>query len=87
MAKSTPHSINQADVLLWGTVIGSVAWDSERETGFFSYAPKFLRSGIQLSPIQMPLSEEIYSFPALNKNTYKGLPGLLTHYPINLVIY
>ena len=77
MAKSTPHSINQADVLLWGTVIGSVAWDSERETGFFSYAPKFLRSGIQLSPIQMPLSEEIYSFPALNKNTYKGLPGLL----------
>ena len=77
MAKLLSLPVNQADVQLWGTKIGSVSWDVEREVGFFSYDKQFLKSGIQLSPIQMPLSEEVYSFPALNRNTYKGLPGLL----------
>ncbi|MBV1880996.1 MAG: type II toxin-antitoxin system HipA family toxin [Pseudomonadales bacterium] len=77
MATSFTHQVNQADVQLWGTKIGSVSWDIQREIGFFSYDKPFLKSGIQLSPIQMPLSEEVYSFPALNRNTYKGIPGLL----------
>jgi serine/threonine-protein kinase HipA len=43
----------------------------------FQYAPDFLRSGIQLAPLMMPLDEFPYEFPALARNTFKGLPGLL----------
>ncbi|PCJ15632.1 MAG: toxin HipA, partial [Gammaproteobacteria bacterium] len=77
MTQTNSNPINQADVTLWGITIGSVSWDPKQQVGFFSYARDFLQSGIELSPIQMPLSTEIYNFPALNKNTYKGLPGLL----------
>ena len=69
--------MNLAEVKLWGATIGYVAWDSERQCGVFEYDPDFKKSDIQLAPQQMPLSDEIYSFPTLNKDTFKGLPGLL----------
>ncbi len=68
---------NDAHVLLWGSVIGAVTWLEDREIGVFQYAPDFLRSGIQLAPLMMPLAEFPYEFPALARNTFKGLPGLL----------
>ncbi len=68
---------NDARVVLWGSVIGAVTWLEDREIGLFQYAPDFLRSGIQLAPIMMPLSEFPYEFPALARNTFKGLPGLV----------
>jgi len=68
---------NDARVLLWGSVIGAVTWLEDREIGVFQYAPDFLKSGIQLSPLMMPLGEFPYEFPALARNTFKGLPGLL----------
>ena len=69
---------NDARVILWGSVIGAVTWLEDREIGIFQYAPDFLRSGIQLAPLMMPLSEFPYEFPALARNTFKGLPGLLS---------
>lgn len=68
---------NDARVLLWGSVIGAVTWLEDREVGVFQYAPSFLGSGIQLAPLTMPLGEFPYEFPALARNTFKGLPGLL----------
>jgi serine/threonine-protein kinase HipA len=68
---------NDARVLLWGSVIGAVSWLEEREIGVFQYVPEFLGSGIQISPLVMPLHEFPYEFPALARNTFKGLPGLL----------
>jgi serine/threonine-protein kinase HipA len=68
---------NDARVILWGSVIGAVTWLEDREIGVFQYAPDFLRSGIQLSPLMMPLGEFPYEFPALARNTFKGLPGLV----------
>ncbi|MBL7111397.1 MAG: type II toxin-antitoxin system HipA family toxin [Bacteroidales bacterium] len=68
---------NDARVVLWGRVIGAVTWLEDREIGVFQYAPDFLRSGIQLAPLMMPLSEFPYEFPALARNTFKGLPGLV----------
>jgi serine/threonine-protein kinase HipA len=68
---------NDARVVLWGSVIGAVTWLEDREIGVFQYAPDFLRSGIQLAPLMMPLSEFPYEFPALARNTFKGLPGLV----------
>ena len=68
---------DNARVILWGRVIGAVTWLEDREVGVFQYAPDFLGSGIQLSPLTMPLSEFPYEFPALARNTFKGLPGLI----------
>jgi len=70
--------MNDARVVLWGSVIGAVTWLEDREIGVFQYAPDFLRSGIQLSPLMMPLEEFPYEFPALARNTFKGLPGLVS---------
>lgn len=69
--------ISVAEVRLWGVTIGAVQWDAQRQLGFFEYAKPFLRSGIQLSPLHMPLGAGVFSFPALNKASYKGLPGML----------
>jgi serine/threonine-protein kinase HipA len=32
---------------------------------------------VELSPLMMPLSERVYAFSALPRNTFRGLPGLL----------
>jgi len=66
-----------AEVYLWGTRIGVVEQSEVSDIPRFNYDKKFLRSGIEVSPIVMPLSETIYTFPALNKETFHGLPGLL----------
>ncbi len=66
-----------AEVRLWGKAIGAVSW--ERAAGFanFEYEPDFIDSGIEVAPITMPLSDQIYAFPALYHETFHGLPGLL----------
>jgi len=68
---------NDARVNLWGKTIGAVSWLEDREIGVFQYAPEFVNSGIQLAPLMMPLKEFPYEFPALARNTFKGLPGLV----------
>lgn len=70
--------MSTAKVILWGSDIGAVTWLDEREIGVFQYMPRFLRSGIQVSPLMMPLSEFPFEFPALARNTFRGLPGLLS---------
>jgi len=57
--------------------VGAVSFDSNKGVGAFEYSPAFIKKGIELSPIKMPLSKQIYSFPELNFYTYKGLPGLI----------
>ena len=66
-----------AEVKLWGRTIGAVSLEEGREVAAFQYDPDFARSGIELSPLVMPLSERVYEFPALPRNTFHGLPGLL----------
>lgn len=64
-------------VNLWGRTIGAVSLDVDAATATFEYDSAFARSGIELSPLMMPLSSRLYSFPALNPETFHGLPGLL----------
>ena len=66
-----------ASVLLWGSQIGAVSWLDERQTAVFQYDPAFATSGIQVAPLMMPLRELPYEFPALNRETFWGLPGML----------
>lgn len=60
-----------------GGIIGAVSFDTESGIGAFEYSPDFIKSGIELSPIKMPLSRQIYSFPEAGYETFKGLPGLV----------
>jgi len=69
--------VETAKVMMWGTQIGAVTWVNEELLGYFQFASDFLPSGIQLSPLAMPLAKAPYSFPALPRDAFKGLPGLL----------
>ncbi len=69
-----------ATVRLWGRTIGAVSLEDGARAAVFQYDPDFARSGIQVSPLAMPLRAEPYSFPELSRDSYeafKGLPGLL----------
>ena len=66
-----------ARILIWGTEIGAVTWDANRNIGVFQYLTEFLASGIEVSPLMMPLDQTVYEFPELSRETFKGLPGML----------
>lgn len=69
--------MTDASVVLWGRRIGAVSWDEARALGIFQYDPAFVGAGIELAPLKMPVREAPYEFPALPKETFKGLPGML----------
>jgi serine/threonine-protein kinase HipA len=69
--------LTDATVRLWGRDIGAVSWLDDRQIAVFQYMPEFLGSGIELSPIAMPLRRDPYEFPSLAKEAFKGLPGML----------
>ncbi len=66
-----------AEVILWGTRIGVVELPDGDRIASFQYDPDFLQSGIEVSPLVMPLREAPYSFPGLPLQSFRGLPGLL----------
>jgi len=66
-----------AEVRLWGRSIGATSLEDDARITAFQYLPEFAASGIQLSPLVMPLSERVYQFPALPAVSFHGLPGLL----------
>ena len=49
-----------AEVRLWGRSIGAVSLEEGAPVAAFQYEPAFLASGIELSPITMPLSRQVY---------------------------
>lgn len=69
--------MTDARVMLWGRRIGAVSWDETRSLGVFQYDPEFVGTGIEVAPLKMPAREASYEFPALRKETFKGLPGML----------
>lgn len=66
-----------AEVKLWGRTIGAVSLADGEQVADFQYDPAFVASDIQLSPLVMPLSNRVYRFPELSRDTFHGLPGLL----------
>ncbi len=57
--------------------VGAVSFDSETGIGSFEFEPRFIRTGIELSPLKMPLSRSIYSFPEADPEVFRGLPGMI----------
>lgn len=71
-----------AKVNIWNEMVGAVVWDEVKDYATFEFEESFLKKDIDIAPLRMPLAEakngkSIFSFPNLNKETYKGLPGLL----------
>lgn len=66
-----------AEVRLWGTRIGAVALERGDIYAVFEYDPDFLASGIEVSPLMMPLADTPYRFGELAFETFRGLPGML----------
>ena len=72
-----------AKVKIWNRLIGAALWDERSETGSFEFDKAFTKNEWDLAPLMMPLAEvnrgnTIYEFKQLNKNTFYGLPGLLS---------
>ncbi|HKY22073.1 MAG TPA: type II toxin-antitoxin system HipA family toxin [Vicinamibacterales bacterium] len=67
------------EVHLWGKAVGAVALDPALGYYAFEYQPAFLRSGIELAPLTMPLNaaSEPFAFTDLPELTYRRLPGML----------
>ncbi len=66
-----------AEVRLWGRTIGAVSLADGDDVASFEYDPAFVDSGIEVSPLVMPLARRVYRFPQLSRQTFHGLPGLL----------
>lgn len=66
-----------AEVRLWGRAIGAVSIDDGAMYASFQYTPEFARSGIEVSPLVLPLGERVLTFPELAPGTFHGLPGML----------
>ena len=70
--------VAEAEVRLWGETVGAVV---ELDSGriVFEYAEAFRRSGLEISPIHLPLSRSgPQSFEELQRSeAFDGLPGVL----------
>lgn len=70
--------VDVARVRMYGQNVGTFSWDSRYEIARFEYAPDFVQKGLEPSPIMMPVRPgRVYSFGALDRETFKGLPGML----------
>ena len=66
-----------AEVYLWGTRIGIIHQDISKAYATFEYDESFVNSGIEVSPLRMPLGKNLYEFPALAGDPFYGMPGLM----------
>jgi serine/threonine-protein kinase HipA len=66
------------EVRIWGDLVGAIAPDPRLGVYAFAYAPAWKRKGIELAPLQMPLSagEGVFAFQNLPSETYHGLPAI-----------
>lgn len=70
--------VDVARVMMFGMPVGTFRWDGRYEVVRFEYDNSFVTRGLEPSPLMMPVRERrVYSFAALNKDTYQGLPGML----------
>lgn len=70
--------VDVAKVNMFGMPVGTFRWDERYEVVRFEYDTSFVGRGLEPSPLMMPVREgRIYSFGNLDKETFKGLPGML----------
>jgi serine/threonine-protein kinase HipA len=63
---------------MYGIPVGTFRWDEQYDVARFEYDPDFIERGLEPSPLMMPVREgRVYSFAGLDRETFKGLPGML----------
>jgi serine/threonine-protein kinase HipA len=70
-------SINVGKIFIGSRLVGGMLFNSVTKVTSFEYDPKWIKEGFSISPIKLPLTDEIFSFPHLSWDTYKGLPSAL----------
>lgn len=69
--------VNVIQVYAWGEFVGALALDPRLGFYAFEYDPRWLRTGRELAPLQMPGRTSPYVFPSLPVETFQRLPALL----------
>jgi serine/threonine-protein kinase HipA len=70
--------VDVAKVNMFGLPVGTFRWDDQYDVVRFEYDSHFVGRGLEPSPLMMPVREgRVYSFANLDKETFKGLPGML----------
>ena len=64
------------NVAMWGQRVGTIVESPQRGVYAFRYDKAFLKSGIEISPLMMPLRAEPYAFGDLPRAAYAGLPPI-----------
>ena len=73
--------VDVAMVRMFGMPVGTFRWDGQYEIARFEYDRSYVGLGLEPSPLMMPVREgRIYSFAGLDRETFKGLPGMLADY-------
>lgn len=70
--------INTIEVRYKGEPVGALSYNTGDTAARFEYLAEFVEKDIPLAPLTMPAEKgRIYSFPGLNWDTFRGLPGML----------
>lgn len=70
--------VDVAKVNMFGLPVGTFRWDDQYDVVRFEYDIRFIGRGLEPSPLMMPVREgRVYSFANLDRETFKGLPGML----------
>ncbi|MDR1974824.1 MAG: type II toxin-antitoxin system HipA family toxin [Bacteroidales bacterium] len=71
--------MNSLKIIYKGQFVGVCDLDNSTDRIFFQYHPDFLKTDIQLSPLLLPLENEVFEFDkrTYNPETFKGLPPMI----------
>lgn len=70
--------VDVARVWLYDMLVGTFLLDDRYDVVQFEYDRGFIDKAIEPSPLMMPVREgRVYSFGGLNRETFRGLPGML----------
>jgi len=71
-----------ANVILWDQLVGAVLWDDKTGIAAFEMDSAISKHGWDIAPLTMPMNQAgrgiVFQFPNLPRETYQGLPGLLS---------
>lgn len=72
------RSVRVIEVFLWGRRVGALAPEHDRSF-VFEYDPAFRRSGLEIAPFKMPLSQSVYHCDEFHvpHSLFSGLPGMI----------
>lgn len=76
---ATHKPVHAVEVRLWGQRVGAVALDPRLGHYAFEYDPDFVRQGIEVAPLTLPLAQAgaPFIFTDLPASTFKRLPAML----------